>query len=159
MREVLNHRFFGVPFPFWDPVIFYNHFLHSRLGDFKLVWSPSLPPMIDQLLRVSTINQEIINDWYLMWPIFREFLSLGEKMDHLLDLENKQNNDLIFDKTHFYWFFKFYIWRSYELWGSFEVKKGCQNGIRTPKNLWFNNTSHYLSLLILYFDLRSSLVF
>ena len=37
--------------------------------------------------------------------------------------------------------------------GSSEVKMGYQNGIRTPKNLWFE-TSLDLFSLILYFDLH-----
>ena len=49
------------------------------------------------------------------------------------------------------------IWRSWPP-GPSEVIKGSQNGIGTPKNLWFN-TSHDPFSLILYFDLRRSLIF
>ena len=41
--------------------------------------------------------------------------------------------------------------------GSFEVKKGSQNRIQSPKNLWFD-TSHDLFSLISYFDLQRSLI-
>ena len=50
----------------------------------------------------------------------------------------------------------FELWKSLILWGQMhpglsEVKKVYQNGIGTPKNLWFD-TSHDLFSLISYFD-------
>ena len=63
--------------------------------------------------------------------------------------------DLIPHMTYFHWF---HILTSGGHWyGSSVVKKGSQNGIGTPNNLWFD-TSHDPFSLISYFDLQRSLI-
>ena len=115
-------------------------------------------PMIWYLTLLIIIN-------FIFWP--PEVIDIWRSkclQDHLrsktgirMESEHKKTYDLKLIH-HMTYFIEFILWppEVSKFWrppGSSEVKKEYQNGIGTPKNLWFD-TSHALFSLILFFDLQ-----